>query len=128
MANPVDEPRELQPILTAFHYGGLLLRAIGYLAVFAIAQRYDFGQALLTGILIGDIAGQCIQAVLHWRSEPLAQSCQLLFLALVYLGLRSMLTWPPEPALRAIAFLAAFGAFSGHVGSSMLLRLGPSPA
>jgi len=122
-----DEPAVLRATDATFHYGGILLRALGYLGLWVIARDYDFGAAFLAGVLAGDIAGQLLKVVTRWRDEPLAESGELLFLGLVYLCARSVLVWPPDPAMRAIAGLALFGALSAHVGGTALVRLGAEP-
>ncbi len=51
-----------------------------------------------------------------------------LMVGIVYLMVRSMIEWPDDPAMRAIMGLSAFGLFVGHVGGSLLTKLGPSEA
>lgn len=125
----LDETRDIGTAVDAtFHYGGIMVRAVGYLIVAAIADRYCFGQAILTGVLIGDLSGQLIKSIVRWHEGPLMQIGELLMIGIVYLFVRPMLGWPDDAALRAIIGLAAFGVLSGHIGGSVLMRLGPSPA
>lgn len=122
----LDRTSDMDHVDAAFHYGGLLIRAVGYLAVFVIAKNYDFGAAMLTGVLAGDLLGQSCKVVTNLSHGLLPQLCELAFLGLIFLFVRGMLVWPDDPAMRAIAGLAAFGLIVGHVGGSMLTRLGPS--
>jgi len=115
-----DEPAELQMTDAAFHYGGILFRAIGYLVLWGIAQNYDFGTALLTGVLAGDLIGQLARVARHLRDEPLVQLGEIAFLGLIYLFARPLLVWPEDSAMRAIVGLAAFGALIGHTGCILL--------
>ena len=130
MAEPMtsfDEPAELRAVDATFHYGGILLRAFGYLTVWAIAKEYDFGMAFLTGVLAGDLLGQLVRIGLHFREAPLYELGELMMIGLVYLFARPLLAWPDDQAMRAIVGLAAFGALSGHAGGTMLALL-PRPA
>ncbi|MCA8977146.1 MAG: hypothetical protein KDC98_20655 [Planctomycetes bacterium] len=123
----VEETRGLQTIDATFHYGAIVLRACGYLAVFAIARNYDCGRAILTGVLAGDMVGQLVKIGMLWRDNPLVQFGELLLLGIIYLLVQDMIAWPQDTAMRAIVGLAGFGMLTGHIGGSMLTQLGPSP-
>jgi len=124
----LDESRGTGHIDAAFHYGGILLRAFGYMFLYAIAHNYDCGQAILTGVLFGDLLGQLVKMVWHWRNDVLTQIGELILLGVVWLLVRSMMVWPDDQALRAILGLAAFGVLSAQLGGAVLSRFGPSPA
>ncbi len=125
----LDETTRIdEQIDTAFHFGGLLIRCVGYLFVYAIAGRYDCGTAILTGVLLGDLAGQSLKVVWDWRRGLLNRLGDLFVIVIVFLMVRSSTTWPDDPAMRAILGLAAFGLLVGHVGGTALTRLGPSDA
>ena len=108
---------------TAFHYTGLAVRAVGYLAVYALADRYDCGPAILTGVLLGDFLGQAIKVFVNWHNGLLAQIADLFLIGVVFLFVRSSMTWPDEPAMRAILGLSAFGLIVGHTGNLMMSRV-----
>lgn len=122
----LDRTSEMDHVEAAFHYGGLVLRAVGYLVLFAIADNYDFGRALLTGVLAGDLLGQALKILTSWRHGLVSQVCELLFIGLVYLLTHHLMLWPNDAAMSAIAGLSALGVVSGHVGGSLLTRLGPT--
>lgn len=122
----LDKTTEMEHVDAAFHYGGLLFRAVGYMLVYALADRFDFGRSMLTGVLLGDLIGQAAKVAWSWRYNVLGQLGELLLIGVVYLLVRSMMVWPEDPAMRAITGLSAFGLLVGHVGGSVLTRIGPS--
>lgn len=123
----LDKTTEIgQQVDAAFHFGGLLIRAVGYLFVYSIADRYDCGPAILTGVLLGDFIGQIMKVFMSWNLGLLGQLGDLFLIGIVFLMVRSMMTWPDDPAMRAILGLTAFGLFVGHAGNAALTRLTPA--
>ncbi|MCK5942601.1 MAG: hypothetical protein KAI24_11560 [Planctomycetes bacterium] len=105
---------------------GVLIRAGAYALVGSVASRYACGQAILTGLFLGDVAASLLRVVLPPR-ELLAQSlAELGLLAVVYLWARADLVWPADTPTRAILGLAALGVFAGRVGGTAMTRFGPS--
>ncbi|MBL9076708.1 MAG: hypothetical protein JNL08_04340 [Planctomycetes bacterium] len=119
-----DRELGLEHVDAALHYGALLGRAAVYAFVYAIADRYDCGRALLTGIWLGDVVGHLVTLAWQWRHELLQVAAELALLGVVWLFVRSQLVWPNELPLRAILGLAAFGVFVSRVGGSMLTQFG----
>lgn len=103
---------------------GLLLRAIGYAAIGGVAAHYDCGQAILTGLLFGDLAGSLAGLVVRHGQGALQGLAELALLGIVLLWVRADLTWPDDQALRAIAGLSALGVFAGRLGGNVLTRFG----
>ncbi|MCA8964430.1 MAG: hypothetical protein H6838_02160 [Planctomycetes bacterium] len=98
---------------TAFEYGGLLLRALGYAALYAVASNYDCGRPMLAGVLAGDLVSHVVLVFLRWHDSLLTIASELALTALVVLLVRDQLAWPAELPMRAIFGLAAFGACIG---------------
>ncbi len=120
------EPLTVQRVDAAIRFGALFARLCAYAAIWAVADRYDCGRAVLTGVLAGDLASRLVTAAWQWHDAPLPLGAELALLLLVWWCVRSHLAWPDEPALRAIVALAAFGVFTAQVGGTVLTRLGPS--
>ncbi len=110
----------------AIHLGALFARAAVYAFVYAIADVYDCGRAILTGVWLGDVVGHLFGLCWQWRENLVQVLAELTLLGVVYLFVRSQLAWPEELQLRAILGLAAFGVFSARVGGSLFTQLGPS--
>lgn len=121
-----DRELGLDHVDTAIHFGALLLRAVAYAFVYAIADLYDCGQAILTGVWLGDVVGHLVGLCWQWRDGIAQVLAELALLGLVFLFVRSQLVWPEELPLRAILGLAAFGVFSARVGGTLFTQLGPS--
>ena len=111
---------------TGLQLGGLLLRAGAYAVLASFASRFDFGQALLLGLLVGAVAASVLTMAWRLTTERTAVIGEVVVLALVLLWVRSELSWPDDPAQRAILGLAALGVLAGRVGGSALTRFGPS--
>ena len=82
---------------TAFEYGGLLLRALGYAALYAVASNYDCGRPMLAGVLAGDLVSHVVLVFLRWHDSLLTIASELALTALVVLLVRDQLAWPAEP-------------------------------
>ena len=111
-------------VAAAIGYTGLVLRALAYACLAGIANHYDCGRALLTGVLVGDLLSRLFALALDWRDQWIAVLSELLLLGLVFPWGRSSMVWPDEQAMRAILGLAAFGTFSAQAGGTLLTRLG----
>lgn len=111
---------------TGLYAAGVVLRGAAYALLATFASRYDCGQALLGGLLVGDLAAAAL--ALAWRNLDAWRLALAEFavLALVFCWVRTQLVWPDDPAQRAILGLAAFGVFAGRAGSTAWTRLGPS--
>lgn len=109
----------------AIGFAGLFARTFAYSAIAALANQYDCGRAILTGIFAGDLLSRLVALGLEWRDSRLAVAAELLLLGLVFLCVRRWLWWPDDQAERAIVGLAGFGVFAGQVGGSLVTRLGP---
>jgi len=116
----------LDRVDAAIHLGALFARAAAYAFVYAIADVYDCGRAILTGVWLGDVVGHLIGLAWQWRDALVQVLAELALLGLVFLFVRSQLVWPDELPLRAILGLAAFGVFTTRVGGTLLTQLGPS--
>jgi len=116
----------VQRVDAAIRFGGLLVRALAYAGIYAIADRYDCGQAILTGVLAGDFLSRLVSIAWEWRDGMLQFAAELALLLLVFLFVRSQMVWPEDLALRAIIGLAAFGVFSAQIGGTVFTRLGSS--
>lgn len=121
-----DDERVLQRVDATLHLGALLARAAAYAFVYAIADVYDCGRAILTGIWLGDVVGHLVGLCWQWRDAAAQVLAELALLGVVYLCVRSQLVWPDELPLRAILGLCAFGCFASRVGGSLWTQLGPS--
>lgn len=121
-----DEDLVFDHVDTAIHFGALLARAAAYAFVYAIADVYDCGRAILTGVWLGDVAGHLFGLAWLWRDALVQVLAELALLAVVYMCIRTQLVWPAELPLRAILGLAAFGVCSTRVGGTLLTQLGPS--
>lgn len=119
-----DRDLGFEQIDAAIHYGALLIRAVAYAFVYAVADLYDCGRALLTGIWLGDVAGHLLELVWLRRDAWLQAVSELLLLGVVWLFIRSQLVWPVELPLRAILGLAAFGVFASRLGGTWFTVLG----
>ncbi|MCA8949867.1 MAG: hypothetical protein KDE27_10220 [Planctomycetes bacterium] len=106
----------------AFHYTGLLVRAGAYLLVYAFADRYDCGPAILTGALLGDFLGQLVRVFADRHHSIVSRIADLALIGLVWLLLRPDTIWPEHNAMRAILGLAAFGVLVGHAGKLLTAR------
>lgn len=109
----------------AFRVTGLLVRAIAYAGIAALADRYDFGRAILTGVLAGDLLSRLLALTWELRECWIAAVAELAVLGVVFLFVRPWLVWPDDPASRALVGLAGFGVLAGQVGSTVFTRLGP---
>lgn len=116
----------IERVDTAIHVAGLLVRGAAYAIVGSMASSYSCGQAILTGLLLGDLSASVLRVC--WQAhDNLAQpAAELALLGLIYLWARSELVWPDDQATRAIIGLAALGVFAARAGGSVLTRLGPS--
>ena len=121
-----DQELGLHRVDAAIHFTGLVVRAAIYAFCYAIADVYDCGRAVLTGLLVGDVAGNLLALLWEWRDGLLQAAAELALLGLVFLFVRSQLVWPDDLALRAILGLAAFGVFAAKIGGTLLTQLGPS--
>jgi hypothetical protein len=121
-----DEELGVRCVDAAFHWTGLLVRAAIYTFFWSVADTYDCGRALLTGLLVGDIAGHLLALLWQWRDGMLQIAAEIALLGLVWLFVRTQTIWPDEPSLRAVLGLAAFGVFVGKVGGTLLTQLGPT--
>ncbi|MFN3242757.1 MAG: hypothetical protein ACE37K_14740 [Planctomycetota bacterium] len=116
----------IQRIDAAISFAGLLIRVGAYAVVGGFASHYACGQAILTGLFLGDLAASVLRVFVQPR-EHLAQFfAELLVLAVVFLWARGDLVWPADTPTRAIIGLAAFGVFAGRAGGTTLTRFGPS--
>ncbi len=104
---------------------GLLVRALAYAGIAALAERYDFGRAVLTGVLAGDLLSRLVALAWELRECWIAAAAELALLGLVYLFVRPWLVWPDDPAMRAIVGLACFGVLAGQLGATVFTRLEP---
>lgn len=120
-----DDERTLERVDAAIHLGALLARAAAYAFVYAIADVYDCGRAILTGVWLGDVGGHLVSLCWQWRDAAAQVLAELALLGIVYLCVRSQLVWPDDLPLRAILGLAAFGVFASRLGGSLLTQLGP---
>jgi hypothetical protein len=125
-AMATDQELGLDRVDAAIHFGALLARAAAYAFVFAIADVYDCGRAILTGVWLGDVVGHLVGLCWQWRDGAVQVLAELALLGLVFLLVRSQLVWPEELPLRAILGLAAFGVFTTRVGGTLFTVLGPS--
>ena len=116
----------VQRVDAAVGYVALFARALAYAAIYAVADRYDCGRAILTGVLAGDIGSRLLSIAWEWRHGLLPVAAELLLLGIVFLFVRSQMDWPDDQALRAIVGLAAFGVGSVQIGGALFTRLGPS--
>lgn len=122
----MEEQAAFERVDTAVQVTALLLRAGAYALVGGLADQYDCGHAILTGVLTGDLAASVAGLVWQRRGHAAQTVAELVLLGIVYLAVRGDLAWPAEPALRAILGLAAFGVFVTRTGGAMLTDLGPS--
>lgn len=120
-----EEEMGLDQIDAAIHFGALLVRAAVYTFVYAVADLFGCGRAILTGIWLGDVVSHVVQLAWNRRDTLVQGLAELALLGIVFLFVRSQLVWPQEPPLRAILGLAAFGVFSSRIGGSLFTQLGP---
>jgi len=116
----------MQRIDTAISFAGLLIRVGAYAVVGGFANHYSCGQAILTGVFLGDLAASLLRVCVQPKENVAQFAAELLLLGLVYLWARGDLVWPADAPTRAIIGLAAFGVFAGRAGGTTLTRFGPS--
>lgn len=97
----------------AFEYGGLLLRALGYTLLYAVAANYECGKPMLAGVIAGDLFSHTLLLFARWHHGLATIAGELLMTALVAVLVREQLQLPEELPMRAIFGLAAFGACIG---------------
>ncbi|MBZ0153255.1 MAG: hypothetical protein K8J09_17155 [Planctomycetes bacterium] len=107
---------------SAFHFGGLVVRVVGYAALAAVASHYDFGRALLAGLFYGDLAATAAMFV-RGAAGLIDTAGELLLLLLVALCVGGMLRAPDDNAARAVLTLAALGVFTSRIGKELMTRL-----
>lgn len=110
----------------AIDVASLLLRAGIYAVAALVAGHYDCGRALLTGLVVGDLAATALALAWQWRDAVMQSFAELALLALVFLFVRAQLEWPHEAPDRAILGLCALGVFAARAGRTVLTHLGPS--
>jgi hypothetical protein len=129
MPGPVTalEPAYPPHAATALAHGvGLLVRFAAYGAAASFLAGYDCGQALLAGILAGDLLASVVRVAWTWRDGPAQALAELAVLLVIWLWVRHQLVWPDDPAQRALVGLAAFGVLVTRSGGEALVRLGPA--
>lgn len=117
-------PLPLPTIADGLHVGGVLLRGAAYALLATFASRYDCGQALLGGVVAGDLAAALLTAGFRWSTDRRQVLVELAVLAAAFLWVRGWLVWPEDPAQRALFGLAAFGVFVARAGGTALTRIG----
>ncbi len=108
---------------SAFHFGGLVVRVVGYAALAAVASHYDFGRALLAGLFYGDLAATAAAMFVRGAAGLIDTAGELLLLLLVALCVGGMLRAPDDNAARAVLTLAALGVFTSRIGKELMTRL-----
>jgi hypothetical protein len=109
----------------AIDVAALVVRALAYAGIAAFASGYDCGQALLAGLLVGDLAASLLATAWPGARDRRQLVLELAVLGAVLLYVRAEITWPDDLSLRAVLGLAAFGTFVGRAGSTVLTHLGP---
>lgn len=109
----IDDHALQNGIDAAFEYGGILLRALGYAFLYAVAANYDCGRPLLAGVVAGDLVSHVILLFVRWHHGMATLAGELLTTAIVALLVREHLVMPEELPMRAIFGLAAFGTIVG---------------
>lgn len=115
---PAEEPesvRWLRQLDLAVVGLGVLLRALFYGAVYAVATRWDFGPSMLGGMLAGDMVGSVGTLAWDWRRRGIVSVVELLLVA-------AFATWwwtredgaLAHPEYQAVLVLAGFGAFTAR--------------
>ena len=121
------EPTQPSHAATVLAHGvGLLVRLAAYGAAAAFLAGYDCGQALLAGVLAGDLLASLARVGWTWHDGPAQALAELAVLAAIWLWVRDQLLWPDDPAQRALVGLAAFGVLVTRSGGEALVRLGPA--
>ena len=110
---------------TAIQVTALLVRAGAYAVVGGLASQYDCGQAMLTGLLVGDLSASAALWLMQGHELWQQSLAELALLAIIYLCVRHQLVWPDDPAQRAIVGLAALGVFAPRAGGALMARFGP---
>lgn len=123
---PMPDQATIQKLDTAISFAGLLIRVGAYAVVGGFAGHYACGQAILTGVFLGDLAASCLRVFVQPKENAAQFVAELALLGIVYLWARGDLVWPPDSATRAIIGLAALGVFAGRAGGTTLTRFGPS--
>ena len=108
------------------HITGLVVRGVAYAVVGGMASSYSCGQAILTGLLLGDLSASVLRVCWQARDNLAQPAAELALLGLIYLWVRSDLVWPDDQATKAIIGLAALGVFAARAGGGALTRFGPS--
>lgn len=122
----MPDPTTAHRIDAAISFVGLLVRVGAYAAVAGFASHYACGQAILTGLFLGDVAASVVRLLAQPRGHLAPFLAEAALLAAVYLWARAELVWPADPATRAIIGLAALGVFAGRAGGAARTRFGPS--
>ena len=102
------------------------VRAACYAALAVAADHYDCGRALLTGVVLGDLAASGLAFALQPREHVVVALAELLLLAIAFVWVNSCLAWPATAPDQALLGLAAFGVFAARAGRSVMTRLLPS--
>ncbi|MFK7740717.1 MAG: hypothetical protein AB8H80_10370 [Planctomycetota bacterium] len=123
MRSASKEPICLERVDAAIAFTGLLVRVLAYGACAAVLPNYPCGPAILSGLFFGDVAATVALGLVHLRSHGLQMVCELMLLGLIYLWAQGSLTWPADPAERAIVILVAFGVLTARGGKGLMTNL-----
>ena len=124
MGSTRDEHVTLARIDAAIEFTSLLVRALAYAGMATLASHYDCGCAILTGLFVGDVAATIVGLFTGPRHRLMQACAELGLLLIVWFLANGDMTWPADPATRAIIGLAAFGVFAGRAGGGLMTRIG----
>ncbi|MGE3171657.1 MAG: hypothetical protein AB7O97_03465 [Planctomycetota bacterium] len=109
----------LDAVDLTFHFGALILRAVLYLGLAAIASTYDFGPHLLAGVLFGDFSAYAATSLRAFRTAPVAAGAELLLFSTLFALWWWNYAFPQSQEFRALFLLGGFGAMVARAGMAL---------
>lgn len=103
-------------IEAAVSFAALLVRVVVYMLVVSFASRFPSGQAILTGVLLGDVAATLVKTFVQQRESVAQCTAELTLIGLVYLFSHGQTGWPQDSARQGILALAALGVVATRTG------------
>ncbi|GAB4145089.1 MAG: hypothetical protein Fur0037_12940 [Planctomycetota bacterium] len=120
-----DRDRWVRQVDAAFVIGGFAARCLLYGSLYAVAGKWDFGPALLSGIMLGDLAA-CLASFAAGARERGRSAVELATI----LGI-AIWWWthgggvPERPEYQAILALSGIGSFATRFACRTARGIGP---
>jgi hypothetical protein len=102
-----------------FHYGAILVRALGYALLGVFAAQYEAAQPVLAGVFCGDAFAQLVRLAVQGRDSWQKVAADALILLVVGWLTKAHFALPDDLTMRAVFGLAALGALAGNFRSCL---------